>query len=188
MDYEHHIQLRVADPLDKEDAIQWFDVVNEYAPEDVVDTYNHKGKDIAMDYGVSDGEDFSHVYLIPLKRDISKDEALFIVAAWEYLYDEDFNIELSGQYDEEGDPDDDIDWQVEEDVRNQVVSSLNKWEHNRWVDQMVSEGWRWGNYYSSSRKTHPALRNWDALPESHRRTRDISNREIFEWLRSKKII
>ena len=38
--------------------------------------------------------------------------------------------------------------------------------------------------HSESNQTHPALRNWDALPESHRRSPDFNQKEITEWLRN----
>ena len=61
---------------------------------------------------------------------------------------------------------------------------MKKWHHNRWVTEMSHTGWRWGTSFSESNKTHPALRDWDALPESHRRSPNFDQKEITEWLRN----
>jgi hypothetical protein len=188
MYYQHHIQLRTPEQISYEDALKWYHTVKEFGPENVVYSYDHNGKDIAMEYGTYDDEEMPHGYVVPLTRDITSDEAMFIIAAWEYLFPGDFNIELSNQFDVMGDEGGDVEWDIAEDLKEQVINDLNKWNHNRWVDRKISEGWRWSNYYSTSNKTHPALRNWDTLPESHRRTREISNREIFEWLKSSNIL
>lgn len=183
MNYKHHIQLRTPEPISGEDAVMWYETVKEFGPSGTVYAYKHDGKEVGMEYGTLEDDEMPHGYVVPLIRDIDSDEALFIVAAWEYLYKGDFNIELSNQFDT-ADPEDieDIELDIEESLRQQVITDMNKWEHNRWVDQMVSEGWRCGSYYNSKQKTHPAMKNWDSLPESHRRSRQISNREVFEWI------
>ena len=49
---------------------------------------------------------------------------------------------------------------------------------------MSNTGWNWGTSFSESKKTHPALRDWDSLPESHRRSPNFNQKEITEWLRN----
>ena len=41
-------------------------------------------------------------------------------------------------------------------------------EHNRYVDQKLSDGWRYGEERSSAAKTNPFLLSWDKLPEEQR--------------------
>ena len=65
---------------------------------------------------------------------------------------------------------------------------MGKFNHNRWVSNKVNEGWQWGSYFSSKNKTHPALKDWDTLPKSHRRTPDYTNTDIMEWLKQINII
>ena len=65
---------------------------------------------------------------------------------------------------------------------------MKKWHHNRWVSEKVSEGWRHGSYFNSADKTHPALRDWDSLTETHRRSPDFDDNEILEWLSKRGIV
>ena len=184
--YQHHIQLKTQEPLDNTTALLWYKTVKQYGPEGVVYNYNYNGSDVALEYGTCDDCESPHVYTVPLLRDLTTDETLFIVQAWEYQFELDFDIEISNQYNMM--PAGDIENIIDDEVRQTAVADMNKWHHNRWVETKVMEGWRWGTYFSTSEKTHPALRKWDDLPESHRRTADITDAEIMEWLQKHQII
>ena len=133
-----------------------------------------------MEYGTdANCPEFPHTYIVPLTRDMTQEEAAIVVAAWDYKFIPDFNIEMSNMYDVMQDVELDIDPEVME----SATIDLNKWHHNRWLDEMLSEGWHYGLYFSESKKSHPALRDWDSLPESHRRSPQFDNKEIYEWLR-----
>jgi len=77
----------------------------------------------------------------------------------------------------------DVELDIDPEVMEAATIDLNKWHHNRWRDEMLREGWHYGLYFSESKKSHPAIRDWDSLPESHRRSPQFDNKEIFEWLR-----
>jgi hypothetical protein len=183
--YQHHIQLRTHEPIDKEQALAWYQTVRDYGPDDVVFTYVYNDDEVTMEYGTCEDCESPHVYTVPLNRDLTTDEALFIVNVWEHIFPDDFDIEMSNNY---STMDDDVELSIDDEVREAAIRDLNKWNHNRWVSEMISEGWRQGSYYNSKEKTHPALRDWDSLPESHRRSRQIEDKEIFEWLKRNKII
>ena len=154
-------------------------IVKRFGPDSIVFAYNYADKEVAMEYGLAEGEEFPHCYTVPLLRDLTQQEAAIIVAAWDYKFVPDFDIEISNQYQIASDYEIDID----ETIKEQATLDLNKWHHNRWRDEMMSEGWHYGLRFSESNKSHPALRDWDSLPESHRRSPLFDNKEIFEWLR-----
>lgn len=181
--YQHHIQVKTQEPLTSDEALAWYSIVKEYGPENIVYPYQYNGHSIAMEYGVATGEELMHCYTVPLTRDLTEDETQFILMAWEYVYPADFDVEISNQYSTDGDYDIDVD----ADVAKAAIADMKKWHHNRWVSEMISDGWRAGNYFSESNKTHPALRDWDSLPDSHRRSPEFSNKEIVEWLRKHRI-
>jgi len=183
--YQHHIQVKTPEPLDSEMAMAWYQTVTVYGPEGITLAYQHDDEQVSMEYGECDDCEFPHVYTVPLKRDMTYDETLFVVQAWEHVYKDDFDIEISNSY---TNMDDEAEIEIDEEVRARAISDLNKQSHNRWVNTQMNEGWRWGTYYNSREKTHPAMRDWDSLPESHRRARDITNKEIFEWLKFNRII
>lgn len=187
--YQHHIQLQTNEKLSAEEAVKWYKTVKEYGPESIVFTFQINGEDVAMEYGTYDDREMPHAYIVPLKRDITDVEAQFIVQAWNYMYNGDFDIEISNQFSPRmlQNPAD-IEFDIEEDLRGQALLDMQKYAHNRWYESKVNEGWRYGGYFNSKEKTHPALRDWDSLPESHRRAPNYDNNDILEWLRKNRII
>ena len=188
MYYQHHIQLKTAEPLTQEQALNWYSAGKEFSPIETVLKYQLGEDLVGMEYGHCDDCDMSHTYVVPLTRDITASEALFIVNVWEYHFDGDFDIELSSQYDAAAMGNFENSIHIDEDVKNQALSDMKKWHHNRWVSEKVSEGWRHGSYFNSSDKTHPAMRDWDSLTETHRRSPEFGDTEILEWLSRRGVI
>ena len=178
--YQHHAMLKTANPLDSETAKDWLGICKRFGPEGIVFSYQQGDHQVAMEYGEDPNTpNFPHTYTIPLTRDLTPEEAAIVVAAWDYKFVPDFNIEISNQYDVMHD----VELIIDPEVAESATLDLNKWHHNRWRDEMIQEGWHYGLYFSESKKSHPALRDWDSLPESHRRSPQFNNKEIFEWLR-----
>ena len=175
--FQHHIILATPEPLDSTLVQKWYEFVKEFGPEDIVVPYTTVDGDVAIEYGIREGE-MPHCYIIPLARDLTTEETSFIVATWEHVYPSDFDIEISNQYNFQQDYEYDIDQSVEENAKH----DMKKWHHNRWVAEMSHTGWRYGTSFSEKNKTHPALRDWDSLPESHRRSPEFSKKDITEWL------
>ena len=189
MKYQHHIQLNTAEQLPGASAILWYQTVKEFGPDDITYTYQHNGEWVAMEYGTTEGEEFPHQLIVPLVRDLTPDEAMFIVEAWTQMSGGgDFDIETSNQYRQQGFGNFDNSLDIATEVTEQVTKDMGKFSNNRWVSNKINEGWRWGSHYSSKNKTHPALKDWDNLPESHRRIPDYDTTDIMEWLRNRKII
>jgi hypothetical protein len=181
--YQHHIQLKTPEQIDYESAVRWYQTVKQYAPPNITYAYQKDDNFITMEYGISEGEEFPHTYVVPLTRDITAEEAQFVVAAWEFMYDGDFDIELSSTYNQGllGDIDNNI-ISIDPELKETAIVEMRKWHHNRWLHEKLREGWRYGLYLNSREKTHPALREWDSLTEGHRRSIEFSDQEILEWI------
>ena len=177
--FQHHIILATPEVMESELVHKWYDFVKTYGPEGIVSPYTTVDGDVAIEYGTRES-DMPHCYIIPLHRDLTTDETQFIVATWEHIYPEDFDIEISNQYDISRS----YEYDINEEFETRARHDMKKWHHNRWVTEMSHTGWRWGTSFSESNKTHPALREWDGLPESHRRSPDFNQKEITEWLRN----
>ena len=189
MKYQHHIQLNTAEQLPGASAILWYQTVKEFGPDDITYTYQHNGNWVAMEYGTAEGEEFPHQLVVPLERDLTPEEAMFIVEAWTQMAgDGDFDIEASNQYRQQGFGNFQNSLDIQPEITEQVSYDMSKFNHNRWVANKINEGWRWGSHYSSKNKTHPALKDWDTLPESHRRKPEYDTTDIMEWLKKRKII
>lgn len=177
--FQHHIILATPEVMESELVHKWYDFVKTYGPEGIVSPYTTVDGDVAIEYGVRES-DMPHCYIIPLHRDLTTDETQFIVATWEHVYSGDFDIEISNQYDVSRS----YEYDINEDFEERARHDMKKWHHNRWVTEMSHTGWSWGTSFSESKKTHPALRDWDSLPESHRRSPNFDQKEITEWLRN----
>jgi hypothetical protein len=186
--FQHHIQLKTPEQLSSEDALNWYKVVEQFGPENIIYTRQKGDHFVALEYGICEDCEFPHTYIVTLQRDMTADEAQFIVQAWEYLYEGDCDIELSSNFDAGvmGANIDNNMIDIDPDLREQAISEMNKWNHNRWYQQKINEGWRYGGYFNSKQKTHPALRDWDSLTESHRRGREYTDLEIAEWIHRNK--
>ena len=110
----------------------------------------HNGEWVAMEYGIAENEEFPPNS--PPERDLTPDEALFIVEAWTQMAGEgDFDIETSNS---------NIDSKVLETlitalilspITEQVIKDMGKF--NNWVLDKINEGWRWGLTTLSKNKT-----------------------------------
>lgn len=176
--YQHHIMLKTEQPLDQQVAIAWYEVVKMLSPENIIYSYSSGTQDVAMEYGVRETEELPHCYTIPLTRDLTPEEAGIILEGWETVFAEDFDIEISNLYNE-ADP---YEIEIDESLLQIAENDMGKWHHNRWVHQMMREGWHYGLYFSESKKSHPALKEWDSLPEQYRRKPEFTNKEILNWL------
>ena len=82
-------------------AVLWYLTVKEYGPTNITHTHMYNGEWVAMEYGIAENEEFPP--LIVPERDLTPDEALFIVEAWTQMAGEgDFDIETSNQYRQQG--------------------------------------------------------------------------------------
>lgn len=192
--YQHHIILKTTEQLTSEQSNDWYQTVKEFGPPNIIFNYKVGNKEIGMEYGTCD-EEIPHCYIVPIMRDMTPEETTFVVSAWEYKYPNDFNIEISnaidhhalGQFQNSMDGvDSDID--LDPELKESALKDMAKWHHNRWVEGQSTEGWRYGAYYNSKDKTHPAMRQWDDLSETHKRSPKFSNLEVLEWLKNQQII
>jgi len=178
--YQHHIMLKLQMPLEQNQALAWFKVVKMLSPENVVFNYMYGDDPVAMEYGIGETEELPHCYTVPLTRDLTPEEAGLIFEGWAKVFPLDFDIEISNLYNE-ADP---YEIEIDESLMAKASSDMGKWHHNRWVHAMMKEGWHYGLTYNSRTKSHPALKDWDHLPESYRRQPEFDKKEIFNWLRN----
>ena len=157
--YQHHIMLRTNEHLPSDTALKWYQIVRDFAPKNIIYSYELNGNLIAMEYGLYMEDELPHAYIVPLTRDMTADEASFVVEAWSYLYQADCDVEISNQFVDNGFGEFDNSINIDEEIKTQVTNDIQKWEHNRWVDNKIQEGWRCGSYFNSKQKTHPALKS-----------------------------
>ena len=144
--FKYHIRLKMTKELDKSD-IRGIIVVLKKA---IVNIFQPLEDGTAVIYHMGDEAMYEHIYDFRLNRSVTEAEAEVILELLTEWTDDDFIMEIttSENYDIPGD-DTEID--------------LSAMKHNRWIDEKLSEGWRYGLEFSEESKTDPRLQPYHQL-------------------------
>tara|TARA_R110001606_G_scaffold54362_1_gene133462 strand:+ start:494 stop:1015 length:522 start_codon:yes stop_codon:yes gene_type:complete len=159
---------------------RWWLTVDMLAPEDVIMS------DDDTNSFVMATQDDSYLYLIPLVRHLTADEAERIVEGYMRIADHDFEIESSNVYTVDADFGNPFDYDIalDEGAKSVLADAYSRQQHNEWIQEKQNTGWRYGLNMSSVDKTHPAMRPWDDLPESYRRQPSVDNKKLVDFYAS----
>ena len=182
---QHYIAMITKDGLDSASQKMWYDTVKELAPEGTVRTIPHHGKQTAMiefTINMPDGDTMQSL-AVPLSRDLDSSEGEVIVTAMEMMGpDIDWEIEASNLYTDTGVPGFDFEFTADPEELEEMKNTVGKFVHSRWVESKTTEGWRYGPNVDQKARTHPALRPWEQLPKEYRRTPEIQDKDIVEFI------
>ena len=128
---------------------------------------------------LSGTEDLPFSYVVYFNEQISMKEAEAIVYIWNKIYPADFEIDSSIEFD----PNSDDDVEMDDSLFEEVVQHLNKFLHNRWVEDMTQEGWRFGMRKNIDEKTDPRLRDWESLNEDYKTYIEITKEQATEFFK-----
>jgi hypothetical protein len=113
-------------------------------------------------------------YVVPLTRDLTSEEAATIAHAWDQHWsDGDFGVFWS--QDVAAHP---RSQQIQGKLLDMVAETAAKQYHNRWHQQMMEQGWRFGHKLHTQGKQHPMLQSWDNLSEKYK----VTERDRFNTL------
>lgn len=181
-----YIRLESPEELDKNVIKEWFKTVKNNLPSGLMDSFqqvNETGKPENVRLVASKLKN-KHFYDIPLTRNLTEDEAQIIVDHWDNQdLVQDFIIQTSTpvvnpmyqQFPQ-------VEYNIKDEDFGTLCELLSKEEHNRWVEDQVSDGWRLGNSYSEQNKTHPLLKPWEQLPEQYKYIDDKMPQRFIEAL------
>jgi hypothetical protein len=116
-----------------------------------------------------------------LKSELSINDLEYIAAAWENFYKDDFDIEITINEDIKLENKEYI---IDAELKENLISKLSKFLHNRWVDGKISEGWRYGLTYNLEEQTHPSLKNWDNLQNEYKKLVEINDEQLIKIIES----
>lgn len=132
-------------------------------------------------------DEFPHVYIVYLskKPDLIRSEQ--IVVLWNEIYPRNFEIESSTQCDC---PKNNCSCQVEIDDETflEIQNHASKFFHNRWVEDKIHEGWRFGLLESSKDKTSPRLRDWDSLQDEYRKKMPMTQEQAIGFFKRNRFL
>ena len=166
---EPNIALKTIAMLDKNQEEDFLHTVESYGPEGIIKEYTvYKSKTKK-----------NFIYKILLTRNLLPEETEFIVYAWDGIYNEDYDIEITQDYVSDGN--DNFEYHVEKSTYEKVIEIASRFIHNRWVDHKISNGWRYGLYYSIKNKTDPKLRDWDNLPDEYKKMLEMNDSDVIKF-------
>jgi hypothetical protein len=153
---------------------KFFNTVNQRGPQNTTTVFevagpNNEPAQAALVHRI--GEDTRHQYEIPLTRNYTPDELMAVVQELDRSIPEgDFLLESSTfdddccVYEDEGD-----DYLLEEDVMEQMAIRISQRLHEKWLNERMDKGWRYGEQQNVTERTHPLIKPWAQLPEEHRK-------------------
>lgn len=179
---DHYVRLKTLKELDKKDVKNWFNAVRDAAPEGTLSSVplvqeGHGPKQVQLIHNTF--KEGSHTYDIPLTRDLTEREIAEIVELFSSYY-ENGNFLVEGSS-ETVMPEEDVEYsslELSEDAYERLCQKLAKTQHQRWYEEKVDQGWRYGLKESKKDKTHPMLRPWQELPDDYK-TIDRELPQIF---------
>jgi hypothetical protein len=176
----HYIRLLTDIELNDDQKHVWYRVVERFIgdhnttePTEFIDTLHPARDELEGD------EDFPYVYVVYLNDPLDIEQAEAMVEFWNKVYPGDYEIESSAEYDSECDCDTEIDDAMFEEIKRRA----SKFLHNRWVEDQVHEGWRYGLKINNTQRTDPRLRDWDSLNEQYRKEVDMDRNDAVKFFK-----
>ena len=151
--FKHHIRLKMSKELEKTDISGVIKVLKKA----IVNIFQPLEDGTAVIYHMGDDAINPHIYDFRLNRGVTEAEAEVILELITEWTNNDFIMEIttSENYDIPGD-DTEID-----------LSSL---KHNRWIDEKLNNGWRYGLEFNKEEKTDPRLQPYHQLTNKLKNT------------------
>jgi hypothetical protein len=173
---DFYILQRTPKPLTSDQAFKWYYTVELLGPEGIA-----AGDDDTCSLLLSTHEN-SYVYILPLVRHLTADEAERIVEGYMRVTDHDFEIESSNVYRPNADFGHPFEYDImmDNEARDVLLQDLARHMHNRWIQEKMQKGWRFGLNLDLNERTHPAMRPWDDLPERYRRMPSVTDKELMD--------
>lgn len=178
-----YISLSTKNDLSDQDTMSWLNSVNESGPPGIIaETELHPDKNPMRFYRRKTNE--GNTYNVVLARNLNQDEVKSIVENFSNSYpDGDFEISYSQE------PMIDVKHQeVQENIVKAIALEATKRNHTTWLNQKITEGWRFGQLYNSKQKVSPVLRDWENLSETYRKIeyqRMINLLEVLDEMKLK---
>ena len=177
---DFYILQRTAKILDADEIRRWYLTVDMLAPDNII-----MGDDESNSFMFAmQAEDY--IYMVPLVRHLTEQEAEKIVEGYMRVSEHDFDIETSNVYRANADLAHpfETDYQISVDAKNVLKDAYARQSHNQWIQGKMREGYRYGLKLNLKEKTHPAMRPWDDLPKEYRRLPESSDKELLDFYSS----
>ena len=146
--FKYHIRLKMTDELAKTDISGIINVLKKT----IANIFQPLEDGTAVIYHMGNEAMNSHIYDFRLNRSVSEAEAEVILGLITDWTEDDFIMEVttSEDYDIPG---------------NDTEIDITSVKHNRWIDEQLNNGWRYGLEFSKESKTDPRLQPYHQLTD-----------------------
>lgn len=177
---DFYILQRTPEILNAGEIRRWYLTVDMLAPDNLI-----MGDDETNDFMLAK-QDNEYLYIIPLVRHLTEEEAERIVEGYMRVSEHDFQIETSNVYRAHADFGHpfETDYQIAVEAKNILKDAYARQAHNQWIQAKMQEGFRYGLNMSINEKTHPAMRPWDDLPKEYRKMPETTDKELLDFYSS----
>lgn len=178
-----YIKLKTENKLDQDLIKAWLNTVKKYGPNGVVcgvvktDPNGRFHNVPVVHRELANG---GNEYIIALTRDLTEMETSLIVSAFMEQHSGDWDIETSAP--QIGYARERFAVEVKDDSFKELCTSWSKTQHEAWVTERLSAGWRLGGKVSETDKTHPLLRPWHELPDEFRKVDGDMPQKFLDFL------
>lgn len=174
-----YVRLIVPSKLEKETYVSWYHTVEKTLPSGMIAQSHLRPGNFSRFYCKKTARG-QHSYVVPLVRNLDASEIYHLVGAWNEAYPKgDFIIDYTQASSSDITPSLDLETSKIE----QAMASWGKLQHQRWMDQHMQDGWRYGIKLSVAQKTHPWLQPWESLPPQARRDNLTAARDLLKSLK-----
>jgi len=185
---DHYMRLLTDVELNPKQKHVWYRVVEKFLGAEYSPQEENFLDQLTSDRAEFEGdEDYPYVYVVYLSDDIDTDIAEQIVMLWSEVYPRDFQIESSAEFDSSfgcGDDDESCEVEIDDAMHEEIQRRASKFLHNRWVEEQVRQGWRYGMTENASKQVSPRLRDWDSLREDYRRELEMDREQAVKFLKN----
>jgi hypothetical protein len=146
--FKYHIRLKMTEELAKTDISGMINVLKKT----IANIFQPLEDGTAVIYHMGNEAMNSHIYDFRLNRSVSEAEAEVILGLITDWTEDDFIMEVttSEDYDIPG---------------NDTEIDITSVKHNRWIDEQLNNGWRYGLEFSKESKTDPRLQPYHQLTD-----------------------
>ena len=174
---DFYILQRTPQVLNAKEIRRWYMTVDMLSPDNII-----MGDDETNSFILaSQAEEL--LYIIPLVRHLTEEEAERIVEGYMRVSEHDFQIETSNVYRANADFGHpfETDYQIAVEAKNILKDAYARQAHNQWIQSKMQKGFRYGLNLSINEKTHPAMRPWDDLPTEYKRMPETTDKELLDF-------
>lgn len=155
-----YVRIIVTQQLSKQQLVLWYHTVEKSLPSGLIGE-TQLSPDTYSKFYAKRLSNNKHTYVVPLVRDLDAYEVHQLLEQWCRAYPQgDFIFDYSQAVEHSVPKLADL----SEQKIAQAMEAWSKQQHQKWMQDRMEQGWRYGTVISVKDRTHPWLQPWESLP------------------------